>query len=48
MMILQMEVLERHRVIYNAIMAGDEGLAHQKMLELILRIKRLLEKIVLK
>lgn len=41
----KMEVLERHRVIYNAIMAGDEGLAHQKVLELILRIKRLLEKI---
>jgi GntR family galactonate operon transcriptional repressor len=40
-----MEVLERHRGIYDAIMDRDEQLAHQKTLELILRVKRLLEKI---
>jgi GntR family galactonate operon transcriptional repressor len=39
------EVLERHRAIYDAIMARDEALAHQIMLELILRVKRLLEKV---
>lgn len=39
------EVLERHRVIYDAIMSRNEELAHQKMLELILRVKRLLEKV---
>lgn len=39
------EVLERHRAIYDAIMARNEELAHQKTLELILRVKRLLDKI---
>jgi GntR family galactonate operon transcriptional repressor len=39
------EFLERHRGIYDAIMDRDEQLAHQKTLELILRVKRLLEKI---
>ncbi|SDN47334.1 FadR/GntR family transcriptional regulator [Bacillus sp. OK048] len=39
------EVLERHRSIYEAVMARDEKLAHDKMIELILRVKRILEKI---
>ena len=39
------EVLERHRSIYDAVMARDEKLAHDKMIELILRVKRILEKI---
>ncbi|NYE07428.1 DNA-binding FadR family transcriptional regulator [Bacillus niacini] len=39
------EVLERHRSIYEAIMVRDEKLAHDKMIELILRVKRILEKI---
>ncbi|MDR7238112.1 FadR/GntR family transcriptional regulator [Neobacillus drentensis] len=39
------EVLERHRSIYEAVMARDEKLAHDTMIELILRVKRILEKI---
>jgi GntR family transcriptional regulator, galactonate operon transcriptional repressor len=39
------EVLERHRLIYEAVIARDEKLAHDKMMELILRVKRILEKI---
>lgn len=39
------EVLERHRSIYDAIMARNEMLAHHKMSELILRVKNILEKI---
>lgn len=38
------EVLERHRSIYDAVMARDEKLAHDKMIELILRVKRIVEK----
>ncbi|MCM3584790.1 FadR family transcriptional regulator [Mesobacillus maritimus] len=39
------EALERHRAIYEAVMNRDEVLAHQKTSELILRVKRILEKI---
>jgi GntR family transcriptional regulator, galactonate operon transcriptional repressor len=39
------EVLERHRAIYEAILMRDEKLAQEKMSELILRVKRILEKI---
>lgn len=39
------EVLDRHRAIYDAVMARDEELARQKMTELILRVKSILEKI---
>ncbi|MEH7177524.1 FadR/GntR family transcriptional regulator [Neobacillus vireti] len=39
------EVFKRHRVIYDAIIARDEELARQKMTDLILRVKRILEKI---
>ncbi|MEH7072621.1 FadR/GntR family transcriptional regulator [Neobacillus drentensis] len=39
------EVLERHRVIYDAVMARDEELARQTMTDLIRRVKRILEKI---
>ena len=40
-----MAALENHRVIYEAIMARDEELAKQKMLELILRVRTILQKI---
>lgn len=39
------EVLEKHRAIYEAVIARDEDLARQKMTELILRVKRILERI---
>ncbi|MBU8919182.1 FadR/GntR family transcriptional regulator [Neobacillus sp. 114] len=39
------EVLDRHRAIYDAVIARDEELARQKMTELILRVKSILEKI---
>lgn len=39
------EVLDRHRAIYDAVMARDEELARQKMTDLILRVKRILDKI---
>ncbi|KWW11248.1 MULTISPECIES: FadR/GntR family transcriptional regulator [Bacillaceae] len=39
------EVLDRHRAIYEAVLARDEDLARQKMTDLILRVKRLLEEI---
>lgn len=39
------EVLERHRSIYDAILARDEDLARQNMADLILRVKKLLEQI---
>ncbi|MBO1000656.1 FadR family transcriptional regulator [Bacillus sp. SD075] len=39
------EVLERHRAIYEAILARDEELARQKMTDLIQRVKSLLEQI---
>ena len=39
------EALERHRVIFDAIIARDEDLARQKMTDLILRVKRIIEKI---
>jgi GntR family transcriptional regulator, galactonate operon transcriptional repressor len=39
------EVLERHRVIFDAIIARDEELARQKMNDLILRVKSILEEI---
>jgi DNA-binding FadR family transcriptional regulator len=37
--------LEKHRVIYEAIMARDEELAKQKMMELILRVRTILQQI---
>ncbi|WP_087974749.1 FadR/GntR family transcriptional regulator [Oceanobacillus rekensis] len=37
--------LEKHRVIYEAVMAGDEELSKQKMTELILRVRTILQKI---
>lgn len=39
------EVLDRHRSIYDALMTRNEILAHQKMTELILRVKNILERI---
>lgn len=39
------EVLDRHRSIYDAIMAQDELLASRKMAELILRVQSILENI---
>lgn len=39
------ELLARHRSIYDAIIARDPKLAHEKMTELLLRVKRILEKI---
>lgn len=39
------EVLDRHRSIYEAVMARNEILAQQKMTELILRVKYIIEKI---
>lgn len=37
--------LEKHRVIYEAIMSGDEEMAKHKMMELILRVRTILQKI---
>lgn len=37
--------LEKHRVVYEAIMARDEELAKQAMMELILRVRTILQKI---
>lgn len=42
------EVLERHRSIYEAILSGDETLASQTMADLIRRVKRILEGIYTK
>jgi GntR family transcriptional regulator, galactonate operon transcriptional repressor len=40
-----MVALENHRVIYEAIMLGDEEMAKQKMTELILRVRKILQQI---
>ena len=37
--------LEKHRVIYEAIMACDEELAKQKMTDLILRVRTIIQQI---
>ncbi|WP_053363403.1 FadR/GntR family transcriptional regulator [Bacillus sp. FJAT-27251] len=39
------EALERHRAIFEAVMNRDAALAHQKTMDLILRVKRILEQI---